>query len=97
MANRKPATKQEIATALSGAELKINKAANVAAFVRKEGNLQVVMVWCSRAMSELLIAAKTAAERLKIAQQKGAFFVCTNEETGEEFIRFELVGEAKWE
>lgn len=97
MANRIPANSKEIANALKGAELKINKSANLAAFVRKEGNLQIVMVWCSRAMSDLLMAAKTVNERLKIAQTKGAFFKVTNEDTGEEFLRFELIGEAKWE
>lgn len=97
MANRRPANSQEIATALKGAELKINKNAQIAAFVKNEGNLQVVKVWCSREMSSKLIAAKTAAERLKVAQKEGAFFWAVNEETGEEFIRFECIGSAKWE
>lgn len=97
MANRKPATAKEVAGALSGAQLKINKSAGVAAFVKAEGNLQVVKVWCSREMSAKLLAAKTPAERLKVAQKEGAFFVCINDETGEEFLRFECIGNAKWE
>lgn len=97
MSNRRPATSKEVASALQGAELKINKTAGVAAFVKKEGNLEIVKVWCSREMSAKLLAVKTAAERLKVAQQFGAFFWSVNEETGEEFLRFECIGSAKWE